>query len=54
MNGTGGFSIEPDRIDFDAKRNIYCVVFNSSWHDDAVTTTLEIRKRDLNESFNAK
>ena len=54
MDGAGGFSIQLDKIDFDGNRNIYLMVFNSNWHDDAITTILEIRKKDLDESFNAK
>jgi len=54
MDGTSGFSIPPDKIDFDANRNVYRVFFNSSWHDDAVTTQLEILKSDLDGLFNEK
>jgi hypothetical protein len=60
---TGDYDILPDKIEFDTKRKIYLIYFNSNWRDVSVTTEseiqrittkLEIQKRDLDELFKAK
>ena len=60
---TGDYPIFPDKIEFEAQRKIYLIYFNSMWRDVSVTneseiqritSKLEMRKRDLDASFNAK
>ena len=60
---TGAYAILPDKIEFDAKRKIYLIYFNSNWRDVSVTTKLEIQrittkleiqKKDLDELFKTK
>ena len=50
VDGTSGFVILPDDIQFDGGRGVYVLLFGTSWHDDAFTTRLEIRRKDLDEA----
>jgi len=51
MDGSSGFGILPDKILFDAHGEVYQLFFSSTWSDDAVTTRLEIRRKDLDDAF---
>ena len=51
IDGTSGFVILPDDIQFDDGRGVYVLLFGTSWHDDGFITRLEIRRKDLDEAF---
>jgi hypothetical protein len=53
-DGLSGMAVLPDRIEFDTGRAVYQLWFNSLWHDEAATTKLEIRKKDLDQAFKGK
>jgi hypothetical protein len=53
-DGSTGLVVLPDKIEFDAGRAVYLLWFNSGLQDDAATTKLEIRKKDLDKSFKRK
>lgn len=43
----------PDKVVYDAARNVFILYFDSSQNSDSMTSTLIISKSDLNEAFDA-
>lgn len=54
-DGVSGYSIEPDKIEFDVSRSVYLLWFTTkNTPEDAgdpYSTRLEIRKKDLDDAF---